>query len=539
MVGAGADEEVVPDVLGLPEVDLEGEIAEGDGDVEGHLEGGPGGDVAGGGGLKANHGAFHALSGGVGELGSVEGDLISCGSGEEGLKVVGLELFGFEGAAEVGVEGVSGGEGEGWGNSHAGLGEEMKEGGVVVVDLAQGVFHLGEGAVEDGAEDAVLLVGEEGGEGVVDAAEEAFKEMDDVGEVGFADGYADGGAEVCEAGDLLGISGVELADGGGEVLVAEVEDGVGDLFGLLGDLGAELRATEGKAAAAGGEDFVAFTTDVEAEDLAGFGVVAEDGGDGVVGTDLFESDAKAGDVAAIDFGAVAEIGDIAFGFGEEIEEGGLEGGADGAEEASGELEDAAGVGDDLDGLDAGDLVKEPAAGGVHELGVATELHELPDGRAFFGGELAGGVLGEETIFGGGGAIEDDVDVSVAGGPEIVKQRLGDGFGEGAGAVTEEVKGIAEGSAPLLVPAGLAAVAAAVRAPALDSVKAGPRGVFGDLGLPLGWEAGEELGVVGELGVAAILDPVEGVTEGHFAVLVVVAVAFAVGGDVGELGLGRG
>ena len=37
---------------------------------------------------------------------------------------------------------------------------------MVLVDLAQGVFHLGEGLVEDGAEDAVLLVGEERGEGV-------------------------------------------------------------------------------------------------------------------------------------------------------------------------------------------------------------------------------------------------------------------------------------------------------------------------------------------------------------------------------------
>jgi len=371
---------------------------------------------------------------------------------------------------------------------------------VVVVDLAEGVFHFGEGAVEDGAEDAVLLVGEERGEGVVDAAEEAFKEMNDIGEVGFADGYADGGAEVGEAGDLLGIFGVELADGGGEVLVAEVEDGVGDLFGLLGDLGAELRATEGEAAAAGGEDLVTFAADVEAEDLAGLGVLTEDGGDGVVGSDLFEADAEAGDVAAVDLGSAAEFGDVAFGFGEEIEEGGFEGGADGTEEAGGELENAAGVGDDLNGLDAGDLVEEPAAGGVHELGVAAELHDLPDGGAFFGGELAGGVLVEEAVFGGGGAIEDDVDVGVAGGPDVDQEAVGELFDEGCGAIAKEVEGIAEGTAPLLVPAGLSAVAAAVGAPAFDAVEAGPGGVFGDLGLPLGREAMEELGVVGELGL---------------------------------------
>ena len=37
-------------------------------------------------------------------------------------------------------------------------------------------------------------------------------------------------------------------------------------------------------------------------------------------------------------------------------------------------------------------------------------------------------------------------------------------------------------------------------------------------------------------MAVVLDPVHGVGEGHLAVLVVVAVAFAVGGDVGELRL---
>jgi hypothetical protein len=67
------------------------------------------------------------------------------------------------------------------------------------------------------------------------------------------------------------------------------------------------------------------------------------------------------------------------------------------------------------------------------------------------------------------------------------------------------------------------------------VGAAPGGVFDDLGLPLGREFLEELAVVGELGVAVVLDPVHGVGERHLAVLVVVAVALAVGGDVGELG----
>ena len=195
VVGVAAAEEVVPDVLGLPEVDLEGHGAEGVGDGEGGLEGGAGGGSPVGGGFEADHGALHALAGGEAEDGDVEGDLVGGGAGEQGFDLGGVELVGFEGAAEAGVDGEAGGEGEGGRRGHAGLGEEVEEGGVVLVDLAEGVLHLGEGAVEDGAEDAVLLVGEERGEGVGEGAEEAVDEADDFGEVGAADGGADVGGE--------------------------------------------------------------------------------------------------------------------------------------------------------------------------------------------------------------------------------------------------------------------------------------------------------------------------------------------------------
>ncbi len=105
--------------------------------------------------------------------------------------------------------------------------------------------------------------------------------------------------------------------------------------------------------------------------------------------------------------------------------------------------------------------------------MALELHEFEDGDAFELGEGAGGVLVEEFDDGGGRAVEDDVDVVFAGGPEVFEEGLGELFGEWGGGVAEIVEGFAEGSAPFLVPAGLAAVAAAVGAPALDAVGAGP------------------------------------------------------------------
>ena len=60
-----------------------------------------------------------------------------------------------------------------------------------------------------------------------------------------------------------------------------------------------------------------------------------------------------------------------------------------------------------------------------------------------------------------------------------------------------VEGFTQRSAPVLVPVGPAAVAAAVGAPSLDAVGAAPGGVIDDLGLPLGRKFFEELAVVGE------------------------------------------
>ena len=242
-----------------------------------------------------------------------------------------------------------------------------------------------------------------------------------LGEVGAAHGDACFGGGGFEGGDFVGVGGVEALDGGGEVLVAQVENGEADVLGLFGDAGADESAADGYATASGAEDLVAFAVDVEAEDLALLGVGAEDGADGVVGADLFEADLHVGDEAAVDLGSVDELRDIADGFLEDLEEAGFEVGAGCAEELGGELEDAAGIGDDLDGLDAGDLVEEPAAGGVHELGVAFELEEFEGGDAVGFGEGAGLVGFEEGFDAVGRAVEDEVDVGVAGDPEVFEE----------------------------------------------------------------------------------------------------------------------
>jgi hypothetical protein len=88
------------------------------------------------------------------------------------------------------------------------------------------------------------------------------------------------------------------------------------------------------------------------------------------------------------------------------------------EEPLGQLQDARGVGDNLHGLNAGDIVKEPSAAGVHELRVALHLHELEGADLLVGRERVAGLCAEEAGDGLLAAVEQDVDIGVACGPHI-------------------------------------------------------------------------------------------------------------------------
>ena len=130
----------------------------------------------------------------------------------------------------------------------------------------------------------MLLVGEERGERVggrrtwlrfpwrrelqLLRLEETVYETDYIREIGAPDGVANFIREADEVGLIL--RGVTL-DGGGEVLVAEMQHGEADVLALLGDAGAQLGAAEGDLAAARGEDLMRVAVDVEAEELAIFG----------------------------------------------------------------------------------------------------------------------------------------------------------------------------------------------------------------------------------------------------------------------------
>src|SRR5579872_4498762 len=80
----------------------------------------------------------------------------------------------------------------------------------------------------------------------------------------------------------------------------------------------------------------------------------------------------------------------------------------------------------------------------------------------------------------------------------------------------------------------AGIAAAIAAPAFHSVNATPRAVIHDFHKMLGGMFFKKFAVVGQLRDLLSFDFVQCEAERHFAIMMMMAVAFPVGGDVDEL-----
>src|SRR6202012_5009340 len=102
-----------------------------------------------------------------------------------------------------------------------------------------------------------------------------------------------------------------------------------------------------------------------------------------------------------------------------------------------------------------------------------ELHEHEGADALLIVEDAGGVGGEKCVAALARPVEDDADVSVAGGVGIGKEAGGGLLNHRHQRIAQPVERLPQGGAPFLVPAGAAARASAVGAPALDAVEAAP------------------------------------------------------------------
>ena len=91
---------------------------------------------------------------------------------------------------------------------------------------------------------------------------------------------------------------------------------------------------------------------------------------------LFEMQLHGVDALFVDGRAVACLGIVGVGLGEARQKRGLKRRALLAEDLLRKLQNARGVGDHLHGFNAGNIVEEPTATGIHELRVALHLHEL-------------------------------------------------------------------------------------------------------------------------------------------------------------------
>ena len=194
------------------------------------------------------------------------------------------------------------------------------------------------------------------------------------------------------------------------------------------------------------------------------------------------------------------------------------------------------IGDNLHRLNARNVVKEPSATGVHQLRVALHLHQFHAAHAFQRGERAQLVFLEESLRRLRAAVEHDFDVSVAGRPHIFEELVSFLLGQWNECIAQCVQSLAQRRSPRLVIALLAAVAAAIRAPAFHSVRAAPRGIFDDLCLVLRRKLLQVAAIVGQLDRLVHLQQAQRVGQRHLAVLVMVPIRFPVRRHVNQLRL---
>ncbi len=201
--------------------------------------------------------------------------------------------------------------------------------------------------------------------------------------------------------------------------------------------------------------------------MRAFRIRFEQGADGIVRGDFFQVDHGGLDEPLVDQSPVAMLGDVALGLGQPLQEFCFQ---LIPEEALGQLDGTAGVLDHLNGFDPGEFVKEPAATGVHQQGVALELKQLESAHFFLCIQFVAGVPGEEGINVFRSAVEDNFDVIIVGRPGVAQERPGAAFILRRQSVAKPVESVAQRSPPALGPLRMAArVATAMTPPALDSM----------------------------------------------------------------------
>jgi hypothetical protein len=166
--------------------------------------------------------------------------------------------------------------------------------------------------------------------------------------------------------------------------------------------------------------------------------------------------------------------------------------------------------------------------------MALHLEQLENSHLIVGIKGTNRMIDKKGLPGFVGTIEDNANVVVASDPRIANIFLEARFENRSQLVTEPVKRGSQRSTPLLVPRMTARIASAVAAPTLDSMDTTPGAVFHDLDVMPRRMLFEKFSVVCKLRDSALVDFVEGITQSHFAIVMVVAITLAIGRDVDEL-----
>ena len=117
--------------------------------------------------------------------------------------------------------------------------------------------------------------------------------------------------------------------------------------------------------------------------------------------------------------------------------------------------------------------------------MALHLHQLQGSYALLNREGMKLMLAEKALHRLRAVVEHGLDVLVAGFPNILEEHGTLSLRQGDQSVAQFIQRKAQRRAPGLIPASMAAVAAAIGAPALHAVNAAPGGVFDDLSFVFG------------------------------------------------------
>ena len=242
------------------------------------------------------------------------------------------------------------------------------------------------------------------------------------------------------------------------------------------------------------------------------------------------------DPLLVNLGAVSILRNIAFCLGELLHEFGLD---LALKKLAREMHDAARVLNHLNGLDTGDLIKKPAAAGVHQHRVPLHLQQLKRSDLFLRTEIMGCVLVQETLHVIRRPVEDDVNVVIACRPRVFQKRARFVLVLGRDRAPQEIERRTQRGAPFLIPSGVARIATTITPPPLHAVLTAPGSVLDDLDLMGGRMKLQEIPVVGGLSQFVCLDIVQRIGERHFAKPMMVSIALTVRRDVNDLRPGPG